>query len=267
MAAFRSWLLLCRQTGETVIRYWNDLGSCLRFIGEVTLILCSALCRPWRMRWRLVFYKMDCYGSQAVPIISLLGVLIGVILAFQALTLLGRYGVQSFVVNLVCSVIITELAPLMTAVVLAGRTGSAIAAEIGTMKTNEEIDAMETMGLASGSFLVTPNLLALLLVFPGLTIIADFCGTLGGWLIVQAKLDFSLREYYVQALEMVRPVDLIQGLVKSLLFGVIVGGVGCWKGLEAPRDAQGVGNAATQATVTSIFLIVIADAALTAVFS
>jgi phospholipid/cholesterol/gamma-HCH transport system permease protein len=226
-----------------------------------------SLRHPSQIKWRTAFYYMDSCGADAMPIIGLLGLLIGVILAFQAIVQLSRFGVDSFVVNLVGTIISTELAPLVTAVVLAGRTGSSFASELGLMKSREELDAMTTLGFDVGRFELIPKVLALIFVMPGLTIISDVCGIVGGMIIVCSMLDTSIAEYLGKTFEVIQPIDLAQGLVKSVVFAGIVASVGCWKGLSAERDAQGVGKATTSSVVTSIFLIVVTDAAMTAIFS
>ncbi len=258
---------LCEQLGDAVIFTAGEAKRTVCFICDLGRLSVDAIRHPGKVKYGAVAYYMDRCGSDAMPIIALLGGLIGVILAFQAITQLGRFGVQNYVVNLVGTVIVNELAPLVTAVVLAGRSGSAFAAELGTMKSTEELDAMVTMGLDVGRFLLLPKLLALMLVLPGLTIIADICGIIGAMMIVCTQLDVSIPEYYNTAVEVIKPIDLSQGLIKSLVFGLIVAVIGCQKGMESDRDAQGVGRSATSAVVTSIFLIVIADALLTAGFS
>ncbi len=267
MAATRSIYDLCEQLGNAVLQILHEAAAAGKFVAELLRLLADAIRHPRKIKYGTIAYYMDRCGSDAMPIIAMLGALIGVILAFQAITQLGRFGVQNYVVNLVGTVIVNELAPLVTAVVLAGRTGSAFAAELGTMKSTEELDAMVTLGLDVGRFLLLPKLLALLLVLPGLTIIADVCGIVGAMTIVCTQLDFTVAEYYNLAVEVIKPIDLSQGLIKSLFFGVIVATVGCQKGMESDRDAQGVGRSATSAVVTSIFLIVVADAVLTALFA
>ena len=263
----RSLRALCLQIADASIEIWEELFGFLAFLRGLGRSIRDSLRHPLRIKWRSTFYYMDSCGADAMPIIGLLGLLIGVILAFQAIVQLSRYGVDSFVVNLVGTVIVTELAPLVTAVVLAGRTGSAFASELGLMKSREELDAMTTLGLDIGRFELMPKLLALVIVMPGLTIISDVCGIVGGMAVVCSQLNFSVAEYYYAAIQVIQPIDLTQGLLKSLFFGVIVAAVGCLKGLEADRDAQGVGRSATSAVVTSIFLIVVADALLTALFA
>ena len=262
----RPLLELCLQVGTAGERLLSDLFLSVGFgTGLITSALASFR-HPGRIKWRSVGYYMDSCGSDAMPLISLLGMLIGVILAFQAIVQLGRYGVESYVVNLVGTVVVTELAPLLTAVVLAGRTGSAFAAEIATMKSKEELDALVTLGLDVGEFLLIPKVIALMLVLPGLTVIADVCGVVGGMLVVCSSLDFSVSEYFYRSAEVISVLDMTQGLVKSTFFGLIVAAVGCIKGISAERDSTGVGQAASGAVVSSIFLIVCFDAVLTGLF-
>lgn len=263
----RSLSELCEQLGDAAIAVSRQSWRTCRFLRDLGAITWQGLRQPRKVKYGSIAYYMEDCGANAMPITALLGTLIGVILAFQAITQLGRFGVQNYVVNLVGTVIVTELAPLVTAVVLAGRSGSAFAAEIGTMKSTEEVDAMITMGLDTGRFLVFPKFAALMLVLPGLTIIADVCGIIGAMLITCSQLNMSMAEYYNAAVEVIKPLDLFQGLFKAAVFAVIVAAIGCMKGLDADRDAQGVGRAATSAVVTSILLIVIADALLTALFS
>lgn len=263
----RSLKQLCFQLADTSVILKDELIGFTVFLAELFRSVLRASRSPRRVKWRSVAYYMDSCGSDAMPIIALLGFLIGVILAFQAIVQLGRFGVEAFVVNLVGTVIVTELAPLVTAVVLAGRTGSAFASELGLMKSREELDAMVTLGLDIGRFELIPKLFALLIILPGLTIISDFCGVVGGMAVVCSMLGTTVSEYFSKTFEVIQPIDLAQGLVKSIFFAMIVTAVGCWKGLTAERDAQGVGKATTSAVVTAIFLIVVVDATLTAAFS
>ena len=262
----RSLKQLCIEVADSAIALRDDLCLFCTFSRQLGRATLDALRHPRKIRLGDVCYYMDNCGSDAMPIIALLGFLIGVILAFQAIVQLSRFGVESYVVNLVGTVIVTELAPLVTAVVLAGRTGSSFAAELGTMKADEEIDAMVTMGFDPGRFLLFPKMLALLVIMPGLTIISDVCGIAGGMVIVCSMLQVSTGEYLTRTFEIIQPIDLTQGLVKSFVFAVIVAGIGCMKGLNAERNAQGVGRSATSAVVTSIFLIVVTDAILTSCF-
>ena len=254
----RSFRELCLQIADSSIGMVEEFCHFCRFGGELGRAALQAAAHPRRIKWKSVAYYMDSCGSDAMPIIALL--------AFQAIVQLGRFGVENYVVNLVGTVIVTELAPLVTAVVLAGRTGSSFAAELSSMKADEEIDAMVTLGFDTGRFLLLPKLLAMILIMPGLTIISDVCGIVGGMAIVCSMLHVSVAEYFARTFEIIQPIDLMQGLTKSVVFGVIVAAVGCMKGLYAERDAQGIGRAATSAVVTAIFLIVVVDALLTSLF-
>ena len=257
---------LCIQVFDASENVLNNICQYCVFVRMSFFTFLRVLRHPSRIRWNLVSYYMDCCGSDATPITALLGFLIGVILAFQAIIQLGRFGVQSYVVNLVGTVIVTELAPLVTAVVLAGRTGSSFAAELSSMKNDEELDALVTLGIDPGEYLLLPKFMAMVFVLPCLTIISDICGIAGGMAIVCSMLDVSLSEYINKCIEVIHVVDLTQGLTKSCFFGFIVATIGCMKGMYSERNARGVGSSTTSAVVSAIFLIVVTDAALTAFF-
>jgi phospholipid/cholesterol/gamma-HCH transport system permease protein len=263
----KSFNQLCLQIGNTACGVCREFITFFGFSGDIALAAWRVLRRPRHLNWRSVLYHADTCGSDAVPIISLLGLLVGVILAFQGIVQLSRYGVEGYIVNLVGAVIVTELAPLLTAIVLAGRSGSAFASELGTMQANEEIDALFTLGFDPIAYLVFPKIVALVIVLPCLTIFADVCGIIGGMLISCEKLDISSTEYFSRTLEVVKPIDLFQGLLKSIFFGIIVAVIGCMKGYYTERDSQGIGRSATSAVVTGIFLIVLCDAIITGIFS
>ncbi len=263
----RSLKELCLQIADTSIVICGEVCGFFRFFRQLLRSLLQSALHPFRVKWRSIFYYMDSCGSDAMPIISLLGLLIGVILAFQAIVQLSRYGADtSMVATLVGTVIVTELAPLVTAVVLAGRTASSFASELGLMKSREELDAMVTFGFDIGRFEVIPKVIALMFVMPGLTILSSTCGIIGGMAVVCVALKASMAEYLAKTFEVIQPIDLTQGLVKSMFFAVIVATIGCWKGISAERDAQGVGRATTGAVVTAIFLTVVIDAGITACF-
>lgn len=253
--------------GNAGHKFFCDCRDALAFLGELGAALAYAARNPRKVKWRETFYYMDVSGSDALPIIALLGFLVGIILAFQAVVQLQRFGVDSFVVDLVGVTIIRELGPLMVAIVVAGRSGSAFASEIGTMKVSEEIDAMVTMGFVPSRFVIVPKVLALITVMPLLTIFADIAGVAGGMAVAYFKLDISLRESYYRTLDVVNPIGITQGLIKSIIFAIIISTIGCMRGFQSKNDAQGVGRASTSAVVSGIFLIIIADALITALFS
>ncbi len=245
----------------------TDTLAIISFLEELPRAFIEAVKHPRKIKWRDTFYYMDTCGSDALPIVSLLGFLVGIILAFQAVVQLQRFGVGNFVVNLVSVTIVRELGPLMVAIVVAGRSGSAFASEIATMKVSEELDAMVTMGFTTSRFIIVPKVLALFLVMPLLTIFADIAGVAGGITIAYWRVGVSINEAYNATLDAVDPIGLTQGLVKSLIFALLISCIGCMRGLQAKKDAKGVGRASTSAVVSGIFLIIIADALITALFS
>lgn len=253
--------------GDASLTFAKDCYSVMGFTGELIFALGYAIRHPHKIRWRETLYYMDSGGSNAVPIITLMGFLIGVILAFQAIVQLKSFGVDSIVIDLVAVTIVKELGPLVVAVILAGRSGSAFAAEIGTMKVSEEVDAMITMGFIPSRFIIVPKVLATIAVLPLLTIFADIAGIIGGMTIAYSQLEISVQESYYRTLEVLRPNALMQGLVKSIIFALIISAIGCMRGFDAKNDAQGVGRATTSAVVSAIFIIIIADALVTALFT
>jgi len=190
----------------------------------------------------------------------------GVILAYQGIAQLSLFGLEEFVANLVGLSIVRELGPLMVAIICTGRAGSAFAAELGTMKVNEELDAMTTMGLKPVYVLVMPKLLGLLIVMPMLTVIGDFVGVLGGGLITACTSQITFYQYIHKVIEVMIPANVFESLTKSVVFAFLVAAIGCFRGLEADNDAKGVGNATTSSVVSGIFLIILADTALTFIY-
>ena len=198
-------------------------------------------------------------GVDALLIISLLSFLLGLIMAFQSAYQLQQFGANIYVANLVGISMVREFGPMMTAIMMAGRSGSAIAAELGTMKVQEEIDALKTMGLQPIRYLVLPRILALTLVQPALTLIADFVGIGGGLLIGTSILDLSVSSYIDQTINSVSLADFANGLTKSVVFAWIIGITGCYFGLQIRGGASSVGTATTRSVVASIFMIIVAD--------
>lgn len=212
------------------------------------------------------FEEMVKVGVSAVPIVVLISFSIGLILAMQSAYQLEQFGATIFTANLVAVAQTRELGPLMTAIIVAGRSGSGIAAEIGTMKVGEEIDALRSMGFNPVKFLVVPKLLALAIMVPCLTIIADLVGILGGMTMGVLNLDLGFTRYLNRTLEALVFKDLFTGLIKSWVFALLIGMTGCYMGFVVEGGAEGVGRRTTQSVVVSIFLIIIADAFFTAIF-
>jgi phospholipid/cholesterol/gamma-HCH transport system permease protein len=220
-----------------------------------------------RFRRGDLFLVMQEVGAQALPIISLISFLVGVILAFMGAIQLTQFGAQIYVANLVGIGMAREMAAMMVGIVLAGRTGAAFAAQLGTMQVNEEIDALRTLGFSPMDFLVLPRMLALILMTPLLCLYADLMGIAGGALIGVTMLDLPPITYLQQTQGAIRLTDFTGGLIKSAVYGVMVAIVGCLRGLQCGRSSAAVGVATTSAVVTSIVFIVVSMAILTVVYN
>ena len=205
-------------------------------------------------------------GVRALPILSLITFFIALILALQAAYELKRFGAMSFVASAVALSMTRELGPLITAVIVIGRSGSAFAAEIGTMKVTEEIDALETMAIDPVDFLVAPKFVAMIVMLPCLTIWANFMGILGGSLFGVLKADFTFQRYISASLEALFLRDVVTGLIKSFMFGVTITAVGCLEGFNTGGGAEQVGRSTTKAVVVSIFLVILVDLVFTLLF-
>jgi phospholipid/cholesterol/gamma-HCH transport system permease protein len=230
----------------------------IAFIGETTAALWYAFTHPHRVRWKDVWYTCEQVGANALPIVALISFLLGVILAFQAAVPMRQFGAEIFVADLVGLSILRELGPLMTAILLAGRSGAAFAAEIGTMKVNEELNALTTMGLDPVRFLVVTRILAALLMVPLLSLFADLIGVLAGGLTM---LSFSIPivTYLKEVDSIVDLKDVLAGLVKTPVFAILIAGIGCLRGLQTQTGASAVGISATRAVVSGIVLLVVVD--------
>jgi phospholipid/cholesterol/gamma-HCH transport system permease protein len=261
----RSVSLPARIGGET-IKLLSDFRELIVFTGELILGLRDAARRPQHMRWRETWLYMERTGVDAVPIVALISFLMGLITAFQAAVQLTQFGADIYIANLVGLSIVRELGPLMTAIIAAGRSGAAFAAEIGTMKVSEEIDALTTMGLDRTRFLVTPKVVALLLMLPCLTLFADLVGILGGLTVATFGLDLPVQVYVRQSRIALSTWDVFSGIIKSIAFAILIAGVGCLRGFQARGGAESVGRVTTSAIVAGIFLIIVTDAIFTVVF-
>ncbi len=263
----RSPALAVAALGNAAKRLAVQAGDILRFIGECSLGLTNLIKRPAQFRWKDCLAAMQQCGAGALPIVSLISFLVGVIMAFQAAIQLRQFGADIYVADLVGLVVVREMGPMMAAVVLTGRTGAAFAAQIGNMKVSEEIDALETLGISPIDFLALPRLLALGIMMPLLAVYADFLGVLGGLFVAKTMLDIPAATYWIETQQRVTLTDLSSGLIKSLCFGLLVSVAGCLRGLQCGRGSGGVGQATTSAVVTGIFLIIVADAIFAIVFN
>lgn len=230
------------------------------FTGQVAGSFARLLRLRVQMRWRDFWVVMQANSSGALPIATLIAFLVGVIIAFLGAVVLRRFGAEYYVSYLVSFGMLRELGALMTAIIMTGRTGAAYAAELGSMKITEEIDALHTLGLSSYDYLVLPRILVLLVTMPLLTVYADFVGILGGLAVVVALLDISPAQFVTGLLTPVALSDGLLGVFKGLVFGFTIGMSGCLRGLQTGKDASAVGRAATSAVVTGITLIILANA-------
>ena len=224
---------------------------------------------PWQgrpIRWRATCNQMVIMGVHSLPIVATITFIVGLIIAMQSAYQLARFGAVIYVADLVAVSVTRELAPLITAIVIAGRSGSAIAAEIGSMKVAEELDALQTMALNPIHFLAAPRTLAMVIVVPCLTVLADLLGILGGMVLGLTSLKISAIAYFHETANAIMLKDFISGLIKSFFFAAIIALVGAFEGFHVQGGAEGVGKATTTAVVRSIFLIILADMLFTALF-
>jgi len=256
---------LPEEVGRATLTVWDNISSQISFLGELVVTLVHAAWNPRRVRWKDAFLISETGGVNALPIIALISFLIGLIMAFQAAIPMRQFGAEIFVADLIALSTLRELGPLMTAIVMAGRTSSAFAAELGTMKVNEEIDAMSTMGLDPVRFLVVTRVIAILIMMPLLTIFANLLGIMGGS-VVLLSLGYPLVTYVDRIIISASYVDLLGGLVKSLAFGLIVAGIGCSRGLQTKTGASAVGDSTTKAVVSGFVLIIITDGIFSVVY-
>ncbi len=248
------------RVGLAALNGWDGVLSAIRFSGEIALAVAGLLTRRVHMRWREFWVVVQTNSSGAMPIVTLIALLVGVIIAFLGVVVLKRFGAGYYVSYLVGFGMLREMAALMTGIIIAGRTGAAFAAELGSMKITEEIDAYVTFGVSPIEHLVLPRVLGLFVMMPLLTIYADFIGISGGMLVSATLLDLSFKQFLSGLLSAVTLSDALFGVFKGTIYGLIVGVAGCMKGLQGGSDAGSVGRAATSAVVLGITLIILANA-------
>lgn len=255
-----------KNIGNFGYKAYKDCIAGFAFIGETASAYAYAVRHPTKIRWKETLYYMDNCGSDAIPIISVVGFLVGFVLALQGVVQLERMGAKFMVLDLVILSVFKELGPIMSAIVATGRAGSAFAAEIGTMKVTEEIDAMTVMGFDISRFLVVPKIIAMLIVMPILTIVGNISAIIGGIFVNYVQLKISIPESINIVFQVLTITDFMQSIVKSVVFGGIIACVGCLRGLQTKNDSQSVGRSATSAVVTSIFILAVADTVITLIF-
>ncbi len=246
---------------------WVKTREIASFLGECVLSGVFLARHPKKFRLRDCIEEMQQCGAMSLPIVSLIGLLVGLILAYQAAVLMRQFGADIYVADAVGLAMVREMGAMMTAVILAGRTGAAFAATLGNMRANDEIDALETLGIRPVDFLVIPKLVALSLMMPLLALYANCMGILGGMFVSLTVLDIPPAAYWVQTVSAIDLSDVASGVIKSGAFGLLVGLAGCHRGLLAERSSAGVGRAATTAVVMALLLIIIADALFAVAFN
>lgn len=246
---------------------WAKTREIATFVGECVLSATALAKTPKKFRWRDCLDQMQQCGAMALPIVSLISLLVGLIMAYQSAILMRQFGADIYVADAVGLVMVREMGSMMTAIILAGRTGAAFAATLGNMKAGEEIDALTTFGIRPVDFLVLPRLVALAVMMPLLALYANALGIFGGMLVALGLLDIPPTAYWVQTQSAIDLSDVCTGLIKASAFGLLVGLAGCHRGLRADRSAQGVGQAATSAVVMGLLLIIIFDAVFAVVFN
>jgi phospholipid/cholesterol/gamma-HCH transport system permease protein len=254
------------RVGSTASEAYASLSEMLHFLGEVTLAFVQLLkTRARFQKTDLSLIIQEC-GPQALPIVTLISFLVGVIMAFVGAIQLQQFGAQIYVADLVGIVVVREMGAMMTGIIMAGRTGAAFAAKLGTMKVTQEIDALTTLGLSPLEFLVLPRMIALCLMMPLLCLYSDLMGVLGGAAVGLWMLDLSWTTYYHQTINAITLTALFGGVFKSVIYGVLIALSGCLRGMQCGGSASAVGEAATSAVVTSIVFIVVACGVLAVVF-
>jgi phospholipid/cholesterol/gamma-HCH transport system permease protein len=251
--------------GRATMEVLNNLRELVTFVGELVANLGRVVVHRQKVRWGDTLLVAESAGVHAIPIITLMGLMLGLILAFQGAVPLRRYGAEILVADMVVIAMFREMGPLFTAIMLAARSASAFAAELGTMKVNEEVDALKTMGLSPVSFLAVPRVLAGVFVTPILTVYMNLWGLVGGWAVF-VGLGFQTQVYVDRIILRGSAGDLLSGLFRSLIFGIIVAGVGCMEGLRTGTGARAVGESTTRSVVTAIILIILADGLISVMF-
>ena len=252
--------------GGAVVEAGAGLVGFLQLAADTTFALVGTLAKPRRMRWRALMEQSIDIGSRAIGIVGLITFLVGLTVAFQSAHQLRQFGAAIFVADLTAVSMVREMAPLMTAILVAGRSGSSIAAEVATMQVSEEVDALTVMGMNPISYLAVPRLLAIVLTVPLLTVLADVLGMLGGFLVGVGYLDIAWNAFLNQMLDAIGPWDLISGLLKSLVFAYGIGLIGLFYGFRVRGGASEVGRTTTASVVAAIFFIIVADCVFSVLF-
>jgi phospholipid/cholesterol/gamma-HCH transport system permease protein len=253
--------------GYLTLSQLREFRDYLRFTGDLTFDFMRDIFHPQNWRWQELVNVIDKTGLKALPIIALLSFMIGVVISYQMGNQLRSYGANIFIVNLLGLSVLREFGPLITAIMVAGRTGSAFTAQLGTMKLNQEIDALNTMGVTPGQLLLLPRLIGLFITLPLLTMWADIFGVMGGMLMANNMLDVSMHEFLRRFQNEIPLRALLIGLGKAPVFALLIGSIGCFQGVRVEGGADSVGKQTTRSVVLAIFFIIIVDAIFSVIFS
>lgn len=253
--------------GKYSIELATEGRDYLNFIGKLTFEFIRTALNPFRWRWNEVAGCIARTGVDALPIIALLSFMIGIVISYQMGNQLRAYGANVFIVDLLGLSILREFGPLITAIMVAGRTGSAFTAQLGIMKINQEIDALDTMGVTPGELLLIPRIIGLFIVMPLLTIWSDIFGVFGGMIMANNMLDISWTDFIYRFQQEIPVRALVIGIGKAPVFALMIASIGCFQGMQVSGSAQSVGRLTTRSVVLSIFFIIIADAIFSVIFS
>ena len=253
------------QIGTDTLQIVHEILAIISFIGRMVQIIFWPAAYPGGLRYNDIWLVCLKAGVNSLPVMILLGFLMGLIIAFQSAIPMSQYGAQSLIPTIIAVAMVRELGPFLTAIILAGRSGSAFAAEIGTMKITEEINALLTFGLDPVKFLVLPRVVAAMIMTPLLSLFTTLAGLIGGY-VIMASLEYSLHLYTELVLQSIDYIDLLQGIFKTFVFAILVAAVGCLQGLRTQSGPSAVGDSATRAVVAGIILVIVADGALGVMF-
>lgn len=262
-----AFVAMVERVGRATVDAAVEARDLINFLGHAVIVLGHSVIRPSRIRFTPLVHHVEQAGLNALPIVGLISFLIGIVLAFQGAEQLTKFGAEIFTVNIVAQGVLREMGVLLTAIILAGRSGSAFTAQIGTMKVREEVDAMRTIGLDPMQILVLPRLWALVICLPLLTFYANIMGLLGGAIMATVVLDLTFFQFVRQLSGAVTLWTFWVGLIKAPVFGFIIGLVGCYEGMRVTGSAESVGRMTTRAVVEAIFLVIVLDALFSILFA
>ncbi|MBW2574672.1 MAG: MlaE family lipid ABC transporter permease subunit [Deltaproteobacteria bacterium] len=251
--------------GDAIIQYAADVKYLISFVGSVCIAFVYSFLHPKSLRMEETFLYMQKTGVDALPVVAMISFLLGLIVAFMSSVQLQLFGANIYVASLVSLAMSRELGPIMTAIIVAGRSGSSFAAEIGTMKISEEVDALFTMGFDPTRYLVLPKILASVIVVPILTLFSDVFAIFGGLVVGVFMLDLTANAYISETIKTLTVFDVFWGVFKSAVFALLISWIGCLRGFQVKGGAASVGHATTSAVVSSIFLIIVSDAIFTVI--